>query len=360
MASQPPSVAEANNNANSRPAAKPRVPPEEQFWERYSPHHEAPLSGIGSFAMHFLIIGFLVVAGYLGWLGLGSHRSALPNDVVQIDAGGGGRTNGQADNPANGGGSPEVADQKPEENPSPLDTTKTERKDLKDPGVASEVLPQAPSDDAAKRIIKDADESLGSLAQFNKDSSKVLEGLKSPGAGKGGPGKGGGKGAGNGPGEGDGRSAGIGGTPDQRERRMSRWTMVLNSGDGFAYLRELRGLGAILAIPKDRDGRDFWIIRDLSSTPAKLEDDVSLLGDRRLEWRDRKPESVTLLARALGLRQRPEFISAYMPQELEDKLLEEELKAQKLTEDEILETYFKVRVGRDGKYYPMVIRQIKK
>jgi len=31
-----------------------RLPPEERFWQHYSPHHEAPLAGVGSFTLHGL------------------------------------------------------------------------------------------------------------------------------------------------------------------------------------------------------------------------------------------------------------------------------------------------------------------
>src|SRR5262249_8975439 len=39
------------------PGPKLRVPPEEKFWKRYSPHGEAPLSLVGSFALHALAVG---------------------------------------------------------------------------------------------------------------------------------------------------------------------------------------------------------------------------------------------------------------------------------------------------------------
>ena len=122
MASQPPSVAAAPKNNVAAPATKQRVPPEEQFWERYSPHHEAPLSGIGSFAVHFLIAGFLILAGYLGWLGLGSHRSSLPTDVVRFDpgeGGGGGSRSASGDAAGTPANSQEVADNDSNAEPDP-------------------------------------------------------------------------------------------------------------------------------------------------------------------------------------------------------------------------------------------------
>jgi hypothetical protein len=359
MASQPPSAAAASNNQNDRPGAKPRVPPEEQFWQHYSPHHEAPLSGIGSFAMHFLLIGFLVVAGYLGWLGLGNHRGALPNDVVRLDlGGGGGKTSGESASAGDGATNQEVADvSKTDENLTPADSSKPEHLDLKDPAVLAQSLPpEVASNESIKRFIKEGNENLESLAKLNRDiQSKLREGLKPAAEGNGGPGTGGGKGAGTGAGEGDARGDGSG-KLSRREQRMLRWTMQFDTRSGMDYLRQLRGLGAILAIPKDRGGRDFWVIRDLTSRPPKLlDEDVSQI--QRIFWIDDKPHSVASLVQALGLHQRPDRFVAFMPQELEEKLFEEELKYQKLSEEEIEETTFQVRVSSSGKYYPVVIAQ---
>src|SRR5262245_26284523 len=43
----------------------PVVPPEEQFWQRYSAHHEAPLSGVSSTVLHILVL--LLILG-IGWV----------------------------------------------------------------------------------------------------------------------------------------------------------------------------------------------------------------------------------------------------------------------------------------------------
>src|SRR4051794_37825533 len=60
--------------------------PPEQFWKRYSPHHEAPLSAAGSFALHALGVGALALAAlYLGSLFFRPARS-LPVDPVQLSA----------------------------------------------------------------------------------------------------------------------------------------------------------------------------------------------------------------------------------------------------------------------------------
>ena len=67
------------------------IPPEEAFWQRYSPHHEAPLSGVTSAVLHALVLGLFLFGGWLLWkLGLGHDTKPLPVDVVQMLGGGGG------------------------------------------------------------------------------------------------------------------------------------------------------------------------------------------------------------------------------------------------------------------------------
>jgi hypothetical protein len=362
MPSQPPSVAETNNKIKNGAPAKPKQsPPEEQFWQRYSPHHEAPLSGIGSLAVHAFIVGLLIVAGILGWLSLTTRRAPLPNDVVSLEhGGGGGKVGGAGDNEGDGKPAEEVADTKQDQNLEPADKTKPERPDLKDPAVLAQSLPaDVASDDSIKRFIKQGNENLASLAGLNQDiQSKLREGLRQAPAGKGGSGTGGGKGSGTGPG--DGNSSGPGsGKISRREQRMLRWTMQFDTRSGADYLRQLKGLGAILAIPRDRSGRDFYVIRDLGGRPPKLlEEDVEQL--QRIFWIDDKPQDVASILHALNLHERADRFVAFMPQELEQKLFDEELRYNHLREEEIDETVFQVRVNNRGEYYPVVVSQRRK
>src|SRR5439155_18569824 len=73
------------------PSTDTLLPREERFWQRYSPHHEAPLSGVGSFVLHGLVVGIL----FLGYLLVTQRREAESNrpvtmDVVQLEGGGSG------------------------------------------------------------------------------------------------------------------------------------------------------------------------------------------------------------------------------------------------------------------------------
>src|SRR5207248_460081 len=51
--------------------AKSLVPPDEQLWTHYSPHHEFSLSSVGSFTLHGLTIGLLILIA-LGVINLGA------------------------------------------------------------------------------------------------------------------------------------------------------------------------------------------------------------------------------------------------------------------------------------------------
>jgi hypothetical protein len=377
MASQPPSVAAGNHvsvatkGASSSVASQAAgkgaavknklVPPEEQFWERYSPHHEAPLSGIGSFALHFLIAGFLILAGWLGWLGLGAHRAALPTDAVRLNLGGGGGNKHAGGDTPGTPNNQEVAEApNSDQNQTPVDPTKMERPDLKDPAVVPQnPLPEHDPNRNDERVIREGNENLRDLANINLDvQSKLKEGLRQGSKGKGGTGTGGGSGSGSGTGSGSGQGEG---TRDlnARERRMGRWRLDFGNLSGPEYVRRLHALGATLAIPKDRGGADYWVIRDLRARPAQLlDEDISKIG--QMYWNNVYPETVHSVVSALGLSQihASNFI-IFMPQELEDKLFDLELKYNNWQEDEIGETRFQVR-PMGPKYVPVVVSQTRR
>src|SRR5438128_8819669 len=86
------------------PSANPNrllVPPEEKFWKRYSPHNEAPLSGVSSFAVHVLAIPLLLlVALVVSKVNDDDEKRSLPVDVVRVKfSGGGGSKQGVGNRP---------------------------------------------------------------------------------------------------------------------------------------------------------------------------------------------------------------------------------------------------------------------
>ena len=90
MAETPPS----SNNSKRSPEKQPLIPPEERFWQRYSPHFEFPVSICSSAFLHTLGLGILAFVPFL-WALMGLDRDAapLPTDTIVI-AGGGGHPEG--------------------------------------------------------------------------------------------------------------------------------------------------------------------------------------------------------------------------------------------------------------------------
>src|SRR4051812_35770950 len=89
---------------NNVPPGSPRpvVPPEEQFWKRYSPQHEFPLSGVIAVTLY----GLLAVAGFVLILVvfpyLFPNEDPLPIEAVAMEGGGGGTGGTGEGNPQTG------------------------------------------------------------------------------------------------------------------------------------------------------------------------------------------------------------------------------------------------------------------
>src|SRR5712692_3390881 len=115
MASKAPAPADPKSAAITNNQAKPRPNPlagreagpapfEEPFWQRYSPHHEFPLSSATSIALHVLALVFLIVAGW--FVASLLEKSKLEVDTLEVGGGGGnprGEGNAPGDRPPEGG-----------------------------------------------------------------------------------------------------------------------------------------------------------------------------------------------------------------------------------------------------------------
>jgi hypothetical protein len=318
------------------------IPPDEKFWVRYSPHHEFPLSNVTSIALHILVFGLLLLLVRQ----LGSKEAyKVPVEAVRLglsNPGGGGKRSGTGEGP--GGPAPVEAttgQDNPTETRPPEDNT-TQRGDL--PAVRQFVDSLNPD---ARRFYQSGTPppNLNAFAGLNESARlKFQQGIAPRGRGGSGSGGGQGEGTGTGTGSGTGDGAVGKGTLTQRERRMLRWTMLFNTNTGPDYLRQLHGLGAILAIPV-REGAepDYRIVRNLTQRPAQLvAEDLSKI--QRIYWVDNKPQAVADIMAALGLNLRPSHFVAFMPEELENKLFEMERRAAKgRPEDDINETKFRVK-----------------
>jgi hypothetical protein len=323
------------------PSARPRSNlPEERFWKRYSPHGELPLSGAGSFALHALGVGLLVLLGFLSvWFTRPSRT--LPVEAVQVAGGGGGLRNGVEGSQGPGSRDEVVADQQSrpagDQNvPTPPELARPQKRppasQFKEGARPIQVSPEA----------REAFDRLRGAAQSQRKDGPPA------GPGRGGPGPGG-----------DGPGPGRGGPRSPKIERMLRWSMLFNTQTGADYVRQLRGLGAILAIPvKEGERPEYRLVRNLSQRPAQLlEEDLSKIN--RIYWIDDKPRSVQEVMKTLGLQLQPRHFVAFMPEELEQKLLRLEKAHAGLEEDQIFETKFRV-VERGGRFEPEVIEQTPK
>jgi hypothetical protein len=332
--------------------AKDRLmPPDEKFWQRYSPHYEFPLSGVSSFALHLLVVGLAALLLMVPWPGRDTAPMEL--DEVSWDAGGGGGSQtGIGDNRGDGA-SGESADQK-QPDPKTRFEDKVPQPDLKLTEGPTLSLPEATEPDVA-RLIEQNNQAAQSIRDLPKTTANAMrEGLVA-GKGKGGPGKGGGEGTGTGTGTGEASGPGTG-KISKRIQRMLRWTMAFNTRDGRDYALQLKSLKAILAVEQADDPQKGMVYKELT-TPAKGELQ-ELNSIKRIWWIDDKPESVEALSRALGIRPVPKRFIAFLPIELEEKLLRLELNyAGGKKEEEIKETVFEVKPLGGGRYEPRVISQ---
>src|SRR5262245_41008025 len=90
---QPLPTTQEKPDQKPRRAAAPPGLPDERFWVRYSPHHELPLSGLGSLAIHGLVLALAVVLAALGFA-LWKEDKSLPVEAVALAGGGGGQPDG--------------------------------------------------------------------------------------------------------------------------------------------------------------------------------------------------------------------------------------------------------------------------
>src|SRR3954452_4980642 len=71
-------------------AAESLVPPDEQFWQRYSPHGEMGISSASSLVLHVLILVVVVFGALLMPWWFSSNSGSIPVETIRIAANGGG------------------------------------------------------------------------------------------------------------------------------------------------------------------------------------------------------------------------------------------------------------------------------
>jgi hypothetical protein len=349
----PKSAPPSNNQVKAKPKAPAGpAPAEEPFWNRYSAHHEFPLSTATSIALHVLALVFLIVAGW--WVASMIEKSKLEVGTLEEStlAGGGGNRQGEGnaagDRPPASSGQEDVTPPtteppKPVADVAPLEPIKKQFADQLDVILK----------DTDGRAINEANEAVKALQKLTLATRNKLLNPLGPGKGQGGSGRDGGKDAGKDTGKDKFTGPGVN-KFSQRQTRVLRWVMRFNTLNGNDYRRQLAGLGAILAFPQPDGG--YVIYRDLTKTPAKGEvEDIA--GIKRIFWVDEKKDSIRSLASAMDVPVPDGPIVAFFPVELEAELLRKELLYKGKKEEDIKETHFKINRGSGGKYVPEVVEQ---
>jgi len=337
----------------AKTAGSQLLPPEEQFWKRYSPHNEAPLSLTGSLALHALVIGGLVLGGiYLASIMFKAERK-IPVEAVRLPPGGGGDKAAQTQDKGGGGGggkakAPDAPKEAGDDEENLPGVDKIERRQALTDVEHKDVVVKFDPKDVEFIEASDTGKALARLEGVLQDKLRLATG--GAGAkGDGGTGDGGGTGTGSGKGKGAGTGDGKA-TLTQREKRMLRWNMKFTATTGPEYVAQLRALGAILAIPVvDGAEPEFRLIRDLRAPAKLLNEDISKI--QRIYWIDDKPRSVKDVLDALGVFPpggMPSRFVAFMPEELENDLFKmerhyvEKVLKRRFDEDRIIETHFRV------------------
>jgi hypothetical protein len=339
--------ADGTNNAAVKEESQPQRPPDEKTWKYYSQHHEMPVSGVSSLAVHMFVVGVIVVGGLLAAKFASGDK---PVDIEVAEApGGGGTPEGDASSKgmASLHGDETASDVKQLAQPKPIEPTPS-LEQIK-PIEKTPLQPEAP----AERAIQD--DSQKALAALSQQAQQIEQALSqatgsTPGRGRGGPGGGGGKGSGYGPGEGSGTGPG---TLTQTEKRRRRWQLNFNVRDAVDHLNQFAALGAILAIPEPNGG--FRLFKDLSRRHPEGGHVDGLEDINRLGFADQEPETARTLAIELGMPP-PPYVLAFFPKELEERMHKMEEQYYHRAEDDIrTKTYFEV-VPR-GLGYDIVINR---
>jgi hypothetical protein len=321
------------------------LPPEDCFWEKYSPHFEFSGASIVSVAFHATAL-ILLFMGFFSFLQV--KRSA-PVEIEPVVIAGGpgkqGNAGGNFGSPATGSpfGTSDVSEEMFNRNITPP------RVDAK---TVSQINPKPvqpisiPLDERSDpfRQQSPAPPSVGNLAELLKGApdgkAKVNTGTPGkPGQnGTGTPGNGvpGGKGYGN-----DGPGSGTA-TLSMKQRRQLRWTTLFSTVSLRDYLQQLQNLGALVGV--QYENREIRMLADFMHRPARL--DNSPPPRDRIFWMDDKPESVRAMANELQLKIVPWRIIAFFPESLEKQLLDKELAYGRLygrnNEDQIQDTTFRI------------------
>lgn len=313
---------------------KDTLTPLQQFWRRYSAHGEIPRSSLTSIGLHLLVIFIMIL---LAKEFIAPDAKPVNVDTVKVGE--------DADSAAgDGDGMPTEGDLE-EMDPSAEDAADMPA-DAPSEAVQTEVAqtdPVAQATPTAEELLTETGAATSKAAQAVKAAKSKLNAAKEKLKNNMAKGQGGGSGGGGGSGA-KGRAA-----------RPARWVLTFRTSVASELLAQYDGLGAKLAFPQSDDRYRYF--SNLTASPPSSEV-RSLDNEGRLYWIDENPQTVNAMAQALSTGNSP-YMLAFLPTELEERMLKLELAYGGLEEDEIRTTRFEV-VQRGGGYDVIVVEQIPK
>jgi hypothetical protein len=320
----------------------PLAPPDEQFWDRYSPHHEFPLSSVGSIAMHVGgLVLFLLALWLLSRMAI-SDKTAVPMRVMTVAGEG-----DDGESTGSGGG-----EQKRPEDVDPVRQVLPKRDvpqaDLDH--VVEDIKPYLPKVPSNQEGLRPEDlPTPKKIAGLDEEMKKaLLDGMngnkgKGPGAGSSGA-------AVEGPG------AGTKGDATSSSNRAVRWELNFKTENGNDYVNQLAAMKATLVIPQPANWKANKAYTNLTAHPPAGEDfNIDKLPG--LYFVDDDPGSAGRLTRSMGLDFSPPHFIAFFPKDIEEELAAKERAFRGRKESEIFSTTFKILI-RDGKPTITVIDQV--
>lgn len=278
------------------PGQRVLLPPEQKFWKRHSPHHEFSLST-------FITTCLYLSAGILLWYSVRfvtqqvRDRGPLPLDSIGVTG---------DDKVASASGDPgkQRRDEdpgKPPDGPKPAPPP-VNPPTIQVPGVPAPVLPRF--DEPGEHPIPGV-----RFDPLPGDAPKQPGPALTPGPG---------------PGAGDpSNSPGSSGhgTIDVRQQSWRRWQIDFRAVDAEDYLRQLAGLGAIVAVPEIGGG--FRVFQDLHQRPLVGKVVKDLRAINLMPFRDnfvRDQGMAGGFARILGMQATPPYFVAFFPEKLEGEM----------------------------------------
>ncbi|HET6883407.1 MAG TPA: hypothetical protein VFI31_24870 [Pirellulales bacterium] len=319
-----------------RPDSRSETPsPWQRFYRRYSGHGELPRSTLVSVGSHLLLAFVLILMASslmtkdqtppaVDVVHVGDDSSAAPGEGDGEEASGDAM---EATEPSDS-----LAEEMSESQPA--ETVKT---DVEVDVPTETVAPTADelvaeTEKAAKRTAAAADRAKAAL-QRAKD--RLKQNMTS------------GAGSGSGGGGGSGTTG--------RAARPARWVLKFKTGSVQDYLAQWEGLGAKIAFPAAGDKYRYFSDLTSGSPTSEVRD---LSGEGRLYWIDDDAASAARVAQALGVSP-TDFFLAFLPLEVEERMLKLELAAAGVPEDQIATTHFVV-VPRGGGYEVQVLKTVLK